>query len=229
VKAVKKPEGAVNEESVAKPAQGDDQGSDAAANASAPSAPAAGSLPASVSKSAYPPAAAQPTQLGAEGILFDFNDGCRMLLPPRESGTWRVRLLDLDTGNVLFESENKGARINSSKRWYVRFGVRVWAVEDAAPESARLVMSHDYDSADRDILIQFPIGTLGDTLGWFAYCERFAQARPQCRVTVAMSGFIIPLVRGAYPNLNLLTHVEAVDQKIPERAYATYSMGLFFR
>lgn len=204
------------------------EGSAAKAATSAAPVPGAGALPASVSKAAYPAPAQEPTQLGAEGIRFDFNDGCRVVLPPRASGFWRVRLQDLDTGNVLFESENKGARINSSKRWYIRFRVDVWSIDESAPESPCHVMTHNYDSAEREILIQFPIGTLGDTLGWFSYCERFAQAHPKCRVTVALSGVIIPLLRGAYPNLNLVTHVEMVEQKLAERVYATYSMGLFF-
>ncbi len=218
--------------------EGDASGPSTIAAPTAPSAPSAptappaqaatGALPASVSKSAYPPPAPEPTQSTAEGIRFDFNDGCRVVLPQRASGSWRVRLQDLDTGNVLFESENKGARINSSKRWYVRFRVEVWSIDEDAPQSPQLVLSHDYDTAGREILIQFPIGTLGDTLGWFAYCDRFARAHPNCRVTVALSGLIIPLVRAAYPNLKLVTHVEALDQKIAERVYATYSMGLFF-
>jgi autotransporter adhesin heptosyltransferase TibC-like protein len=35
-----------------------------------------------------------------------------------------VRLSDLDTGNVLFETELKAGRINSTKRYYVRFRPR---------------------------------------------------------------------------------------------------------
>jgi autotransporter strand-loop-strand O-heptosyltransferase len=231
VNAVKQPDANRGEELGANASQSVD-GEAAATPVVTPAAPparaAAGALPASVSKAAYPSPAAEPTQLAAEGLRFDFNDGCRVSLPTRQSGSWRVRLQDLDTGNVLFESENKGARINSSKRWYVRFRVDVWTIEENSPDSPRLVLSHDYDTADREVLIQFPIGTLGDTLGWFSYCEQFAKAHPNCRVTVALSGFIIPLLRGAYPNLTLLTHVEAVEQKVAERAYATYSMGLFF-
>ena len=60
-------------------------------------------------KSPYPPAAATPVLIGPEGIRFDFNLGCRVVLPPRTEGKWRIRLRDLDTGNILFESENKGA------------------------------------------------------------------------------------------------------------------------
>lgn len=55
---------------------------------------------------AYPPPADVPTQPGPSGIRFDFNDGARVVLPNRADGKWRVRLRDLDSGNILFESEN---------------------------------------------------------------------------------------------------------------------------
>jgi len=201
----------------------------AAPAVAAPPTPAdpTGALPNPGGGSSYPPRAEQPTQVGPEGIRFDFNDGCRLFLPPRATGKWRVRLRDLDTGNTLYETENAGAQINSSKRWYVRFGIEVWAIEEGATE-ARLVLDDRYDLKDQEVLIQFPIGTLGDTLAWFSYCDRFAAAHPECRVTVAMSGVIIPLLKGAYPRLRLLTHAEALAERVMDRAYATYSMGLFF-
>ena len=37
-----------------------------------------------------------------------------------------MRLSDLDTGNVLFETEIKAGRVNSTKRYYVRFRLEVW-------------------------------------------------------------------------------------------------------
>ena len=92
-------------------------------------------------KSPYPPAAATPVLIGPGGIRFDFNLGCRVLLPQRETGNWRVRLRDLDTGNILFESENKGAFVNSAKRWYVRFRVEVWSIEDGA--TSEPIAGHD--------------------------------------------------------------------------------------
>jgi autotransporter strand-loop-strand O-heptosyltransferase len=183
------------------------------------------SLPA---KSMYPPIAAVPTQLGAEGIRFDFNFGCRVVLPPRASGKWRVRLQDSDTGNILFQAENQGASVSSRKRWYIRFRVDVWAVEEQAAQLPRLVFSHDFDLTNRNVVIQLPVGTLGDTLGWLSYCDRFASHHPNARVTLALSELIIPLVRDAYPNLELLTHEETKARGIAQRAYATYNLGLFF-
>ena len=190
--------------------------------------PAAGALSPTDSKSPYPPPAPEPTQAGPNGIRFDFNNGCRVQLPKRAKGSWRIRLRDLDTGNILFESENQGATISSSKRWFIRFRIEVWEFEEGVEAPPQPVFSHDLDLAGHEVLIQFPIGTLGDTMGWFSYCDRFARQHPQCRVTVALSGLIIPLLRNAYPNLTLLTHKEALAQSVAARAYATYSVGLFF-
>jgi autotransporter strand-loop-strand O-heptosyltransferase len=176
-------------------------------------------------RSPYPLPASLPTQDGPEGIRFDFNLGARVLLPPRTDGQWRVRLRDLDTGNILYETENQGASVNSTKRWFVRFRVEVWSLEQ---NGARPVLTHDYDARGRDVLIQFPVGTLGDVLGWFPYAARFAARHGGARITCALSDRIIPLLRDAYPELRLVTHEEVAEQHLAEAAYATYSLGLFF-
>src|SRR5450432_1820470 len=69
----------------------------------------------------YPSPASLPTQTGPQGLRFDFNQGARLVLPNRTEGKWRVRLRDLDTGNILFQTENQGAFVSSSKRFFVRF------------------------------------------------------------------------------------------------------------
>ncbi len=161
----------------------------------------------------YPPPAALPTQVGPRGIRFDFNLGCRVLLP---AGDWHVRLRDLETGNILFETESRGSFINSTKRYYVRIALEV-------RQDGETVLAHEYDARDRDVLVQFPVGTLGDTMGWFPYAVKF-QEKHGCRLTCAMSGLIIPLFRDAYPEITFVTHEEVEA----ERFYATYCIGLFF-
>jgi autotransporter strand-loop-strand O-heptosyltransferase len=163
---------------------------------------------------AYPPPAAEPTQLADRGVRFDFNLGARVRLP--EGSALRARLSDLDTGNILFESNKGAVLVSSSKRYYVRFRIEI--LDDTG-----VVFTHDYDAADREVLVQFPIGTLGDTLGWFPYAARFAEVH-RCRLTCAMSGLIIPLLRDAYPHIRFITHEEVE----PERYYASYCLGLFF-
>jgi len=189
----------------------------------APAEPASGSASASASasgsapevKRAYPAPAETPTQQGPKGIRFDFNDGCRVMLPEGEQ-PWRVRLSDMETGNILFETELKAGRVNSTKRYFMRGRVEVW-------QQGESVLAHDYSAADRDVLVQFPVGTLGDPLGWFPYAVKFKEAHG-CKLTCAMGDKIISLLRGAYPDITFLTH----DEVKPEDYYATYSIGLFF-
>ena len=161
----------------------------------------------------FPPAAAVPNQQGPLGIRFDFNDGCRVMVA---SGDWRIRISDIDTANILFETQTNQGWINSSKRYFVRYRLEVWSDQ-------QLQLSHDYDARDRDVLIMLPVGTLGDTLGWFPYVVKF-QAQHQCRLTCAMAGVLIPLLQNAYPAITFVTH----EQVIAENFYASYRIGLFF-
>jgi autotransporter strand-loop-strand O-heptosyltransferase len=184
----------------------------------AAAAPSAAASPASAAvKPSYPPAPEQPTQEGPAGIRFDFNDGCRIAVP--EAGKpWRVRLTDLDTGNTLFETSADFAagRVTSAKRYYVRFRVDISLGDEP-------LLKHDYDARDREVAVLFPMGTLGDTMGWFPYAVKFQQQH-RCKLTCAMADRLIPLFADAYPDVNFVGH----DDFDPARYYATYRMGLFF-
>lgn len=156
-----------------------------------------------------------PTQVGPHGIRFDFNDGCRLFLPKGEH-TWHVKLSDLDTDNTLFETKIGAGYVNSTKRYFVRIRFEIWA-------DGKSVFSHDYSAADRDVLIQLPVGTLGDPLGWFPYALKFRE-KHGCRLTCLLGEKIIPLFRDSYPDVTFVTN-EEVDV---DNYYATYSIGLFF-
>jgi autotransporter strand-loop-strand O-heptosyltransferase len=162
----------------------------------------------------YPKPAALPTRTAPHGIKFDFNQGARVAVP--EGRAWRTRLLDLDTGNILFESSPGAAYVNSTKRYFIRFAIEVF-------EADKRVFRHDYDAAGEDVLIQFPVGTLGDTIGWLPYAIKFQQAHG-CRLTCAIGPALIPLFEAAYPHVRFITH----EQVTPEAYYATYCIGLFF-
>ncbi|HTR85068.1 MAG TPA: autotransporter strand-loop-strand O-heptosyltransferase [Reyranella sp.] len=167
-------------------------------------------------KAPYPAPAPTPTQEGPLGIRYDFNNGCRIVVPEGEH-PWRVRLSDLDTGNILFETTFKSGGVNSTKRYYIRFKIEVW-------QQDKLVFSHEHSCEEREILIQFPVGTLGDTMGWFPYAVKFKEQHPGCRLTCAMGEKLIPLFQKVYPEITFVGH----DAVKPEKYYATYNIGLFF-
>jgi hypothetical protein len=193
--------------------------------ASASASPSAAAPPDADKKGPYPPPSGSPTQSGPQGIRFDFNQGARVVLPSRMGGKSRVRLRDLDTGNILLQPENHGAFVSSAKPYYVRFSAEVSDLDAAGVATS--VLSHEYDALGRDILIQFPIGTLGDILAWFPDAPQFA-AEHGCRLTCAMSSLLIPLLRDTYPQINFVTHEEMIEQKLAETFDTTYCLGPFF-
>jgi autotransporter strand-loop-strand O-heptosyltransferase len=175
----------------------------------------------------YPAAAAVPTQSGGQGLCYDFNEGCRLLLPLRDSGIWRARIRDLDSGNVLFETETNGGLVRSAKRWFVRFGVEIWSLE-APGGAAKLEFEHRFDLQDREVAVHFPVGTLGDAVAWFSFAAKFAEAHPAARLTCVMAPLLIPLFADAYPNIRFLTAEDFAEGRRNETTYATYYLGLFF-
>lgn len=168
------------------------------------------------SKPPFPPPARVPTQEALQGVRFDFNDGCRVVLP---QGEWHVVLRDYETDNVLFETDIGEGVVASAKKYFVPIEVQI----QQRGKQADAAFIHRFDAKDREVLIQFPVGTLGDLMGWFPYAVKF-QRKHGCRLTCAMSALIAPLFRGAYPEIEFVTHEEVV----PERYYATYNVGLFF-
>ncbi|APH53695.1 Glycosyltransferase [Granulibacter bethesdensis] len=190
--------------------------------------PAPTEQPAPESKSPYPAVADIPTQEGPRGIRYDFNLGARIALPEYQEKPFIVCLRDIETGNILFLSSGPATFINSAKRFFVRFRIEVWDSPDGGPASGKEpFFVHDYDARDRDILIQFPVGTLGDIMAWFPYAARFAE-KHGCKLTCALSELIIPVLEKAYPHITFVTHDEMKEKKLAETFYATYSLGLFF-
>lgn len=151
-------------------------------------------------------------------MRFDFNDGCRVTVP---EGDWRVIFRDADTDVTLFDmpmavGENQTAAATSVKRYYVPFSIEVW-------KSGQKVFEHRMDLKDKPVLVQFPIGTLGDLMGWFPYAVKFEQ-KHHCRLTVVMAKPLIELFSGRYPSIRFCTPEEVR----PEDYYATYRIGLYF-
>jgi autotransporter strand-loop-strand O-heptosyltransferase len=163
----------------------------------------------------HPALAEVPTQRGPRGVRFDFNDGCRVMLPEAEH-PWRVRISDLDTGNVLFDTVLKAGRVNSTKRYYVRFRLEVWQHNER-------LLEHDCSSADRDVLIRFAVETLCDTLGWFPYALKFKEQH-HCRLTCVMNERLAGLLRDSYPDITFLAENE-VDTG---QYYASYTIAVYF-
>lgn len=160
-----------------------------------------------------------PVLEAVEGIRFDFNEGIRILFP-HNGKSYRCRFSDIDTGVILYSADTvAGAYVTSVKKFFIRFRLEIFA-----PGSDRPIFTHDYDAADREVMIQLPAGTLGDSIGWFSYVERFQQ-KHRCKIICVMTPWIADLVRDQYPDITFIAAADTVNFK----PYACYYIGLFFR
>lgn len=160
-----------------------------------------------------------PTQEAVEGIRFDFNSGLRVFFPAGDK-KYHLKFQDADTGLVWYDSDvNPGTVINSVKKYYIR--IRFFITRQGTGEK---VFEHTLDLKNKKVVVQFPVGTIGDSIGWFSYMERF-QKKHQCKLLLVVSDFVKDLFQKQYPDFEFIQKDAVKDQGM----YATYYVGLFFK
>ncbi|HEY3598614.1 MAG TPA: autotransporter strand-loop-strand O-heptosyltransferase [Paraburkholderia sp.] len=157
-----------------------------------------------------------PAFSAPEGILFDFNYGCRVQVPV---DGWRVRMTDLDTHNDVFdETVEARAVISSRRKYFVRMRLRVC-------DGKRTVFEHAFDATGQRVLVRVVSAALGDSLAWIPVIDAFREQH-RCDVHVMLPGHLHSLFRAGYPALNFVTD-NAGPAASDASFYATYHVGLF--
>ena len=165
----------------------------------------------------FAPPPAELTQKGPRGIRYDFNEGVRVKLP---KGNWKVTLKDTNTGNILFLSDvTEESLVSSTRKYFVPFS---FEVKDNL--SGEVILSHEMNLKGKEVLVQFPVGTLGDSVAWFSYLDRF-RTKHECKLVCVMSDLVSPLFVDSYPDIRFITKENVATL----RPYASYYIGLFFR
>ena len=159
-----------------------------------------------------------PTLEAIDGIRFDFNNGLRVKFP--EKGEYRCVFKDLDTDCLLYSMDVKpGCTVESVKKFYIRFRLEIYR----KGELEKPIFTHNLDLTGKEVLIQLPVGALGDTIAWFSFVERF-QRKHCCNISCVMETRMAEIFKAQYPNISFITKEEAAKLS----PYATYNLGLFF-
>jgi autotransporter strand-loop-strand O-heptosyltransferase len=103
------------------------------------------------------------------------------------------------------------------KKYFVRFCLEIYKEEEK-------IFTHLLDLKDKDVLLQFPVGAIGDTVAWFSFVPEF-QRRHGCKLTVSMAPRLANLFKAQYPGIRFITKEEA-EKECP---YGTYNLGLYFQ
>ncbi|QDH16817.1 autotransporter strand-loop-strand O-heptosyltransferase [Swingsia samuiensis] len=170
-----------------------------------------------------------PAIEGKMGIRFDFNDGARVMVPPLadKDQQWHVRLSDYSMGNILFDAHIPQGMASSTKKFFVPFELEVWLQKKDGTEEK--ILDHKLSLKGQRVLVQLPVGTLGDTLAWLPPVIRFAKEN-EAHVTCTIADVILPLVEKANPEIKFVGKDKAAKIKgFADDFYATYKLGLFFQ
>lgn len=160
----------------------------------------------------------KPVIEAIDGIRFDFNDGLRVSLP--KGKVYRIRFVDLDTKSLVYDTitpATESCVVASRKKYYIKFRLVI-----SDHETDKLLYSHDYDATGKEVMVRFPVHTLGDSIGWFSYVERF-QKKLNCKLICVVSQWFADIVRKQYPDIEFITREEAGKRA----SYANYNIGLF--
>ncbi len=161
---------------------------------------------------------AEPTLEAVDGIRFDFNNGLRIKFPNK--GEYRCVFKDLDTDCLLYSMDVKpGCTVESVKKFYIRFRLEIYR----KGELGKPIFTHDLDLSGKEVLIQLPVGALGDTIAWFSFVERF-QKKHRCKLFCSMEPRLAEIFKAQYPDIEFCTKEDAAKLT----PYATYNLGLFF-
>lgn len=168
------------------------------------------------------------------GVVWDFKYGARVIVP-RHFSDWKVRMIDLDRDALVVKEEHKGevpapvdgstppigTLVMSNCKYYVR-----WRLE--VEEKGEIVVRHDFDAKDRDVMICVPNG-LGDTLAHMKAIMAF-QRMTKCKLTVQMVKSFVPLFDGHrdYAGVRFVNYEDNADIQAQVPFYAGYAVGYFY-
>ena len=176
-------------------------------------------VPQEKKENAYGDITAIPVIDAVEGIKFDFNSGLRVFFPQTDK-KYHLKFSDADSGLVMYDADaNPGTVVTSVKKYYIKYHFEV-----TRQGTGEKVFEHTVDLKDKKVVVQFPVNTLGDSIGWFSYMERFQQ-KFECKLVLVISDFLKNLVEKQYPQFEYIKKEDTVKAN----AYATYYVGLFFK
>ncbi|CAI3954317.1 ADP-heptose:LPS heptosyltransferase (RfaF) (PDB:1PSW) [Commensalibacter communis] len=169
-----------------------------------------------------------PTQDAGSGIAFDFNFAMRVSVPkPAEGEGWRIQLYDLDTEVALLDQPCFDVGHAATAKHHFLNG-RITVSKILKNGKIEDVFTHQYNAENKDVLIVFPVGSLGDSLGWMPYAEKFRK-KHRCNLTLAIALPLIELFEKSYPEIKFVDAIEYAKKEPKDPYYASYYIGLFFK
>ena len=135
-------------------------------------------------------------ETGIDGLRLDFNFGLRLDVP---EGNFRVKIGDLDTGEIFFDKYISGGRIISVEKYFIRWHVEVFLDEEK-------IFTHTLDLEGQSVAIICRFDALGDTLAFVPYFREFQKIH-RCKLSVFVVEYLRELVARLCPDVTIVDRI----------------------
>lgn len=145
----------------------------------------------------------------------NFTDGARVEILGKKDLEFDIEFLDKNSNNMVYQTKihtNHWSATNN--KCYKEYKINV-------KYNNQLLLTHNFNLKDKNVLIQLDSKSIGDTLAWFPYVEEFRQ-KHNCKIycsTFWNSWFI-----SNYPEI---TFIEPNSDAKIENLYARYCIGWY--
>jgi autotransporter strand-loop-strand O-heptosyltransferase len=129
--------------------------------------------------------------------------------------SYNVQFIDGDNGKVVYETNIKSNHwTRASKKYYVNWIVKIKGIDND------FYREEKFNPEGQRIMICFESKSLGDSLAWMPYVEKF---RIDKKSKVVCSTFKNDLFKGQYPEIEFVEPGTGVNN-----LYGLYRLGLFY-
>ena len=157
----------------------------------------------------------KPEDIIAVDVNFNFIEGPFVEIRETKMHKYLVQFINGDTNRVEYQLEMEGNHwARASKKFYQNWVLRVKGLD------TEFFHEHIFNPEGQRILISFESKSLGDTLSWMPYVDKF-QKEHKCEVIC--STFLNKLFIEQYPNIQFVEPGTVVDN-----IYGSYYLGIFY-
>jgi autotransporter strand-loop-strand O-heptosyltransferase len=148
-------------------------------------------------------------------VIVNFVDGPYIEIKEKGTHTYHVEFINSDTNDIVFGLDLKSRHwAKCSLKYYINWIIKVRGLD------CDFYYEHVFNTVGKKFLISFDSKSLGDTLAWIPYVEKF-QRDNKC--TVVCSTFFNYLFKEQYPNISFISPGSTVTD-----LYGCYRLGLYY-
>ena len=150
-----------------------------------------------------------------KNIIAHFVDGPFLEIKEDGDNLYNVQFINKKNNKIEFEIKLKSNHwCRSAKKYYVDWLVKIKGIDND------FYYEYGLDFKGKQVMICFESKSLGDSLAWIPYVEKF---RKENNCEVICSTFHNDLFKSEYPNIKFVLPGTSVDN-----VYALYRLGIFY-